>query len=223
MSLYREGESARFSDFDFELAQRFADAATIAIENARTREELRELGRRDELTGLLNRRGFNALLAEALEAAPASPVSLVLLDLDDFKSVNDRHGHVTGDDVLIAVARTLEQAAEPVGAVCRIGGDEFAVILRDVGVAAPPWPARWPVRRSRRWWSPFQAVRSVRRRASASPGPTLCCRRQPSTCSVRRTERCMRRSPSPSRSGFGSLPNRPPERVRHGPRPSWSR
>ena len=136
MSLYREGERARFSDFDFELAQRFADAATIAIENARTREELRELGRRDELTGLLNRRGFNALLAEALEAAPASPVALVLIDLDDFKSVNDRHGHVTGDDVLIAVARTLELAAEGVGAVCRIGGDEFAVILRDVGVAA---------------------------------------------------------------------------------------
>ena len=74
MSLYREGERARFSDFDFELAQRFADAATIAIENARTREELRESGGATSRTGgLLNRRGFNALLAEALEAAPALP------------------------------------------------------------------------------------------------------------------------------------------------------
>jgi diguanylate cyclase (GGDEF)-like protein len=134
MSLYREGEHASFSEFDFELAQRFADAATIAIENARTREELRELGRRDELTGLLNRRGFNGLLAEALEEVPGSSVSLVLVDLDDFKSVNDRHGHVTGDDVLVAVARTIESAAGA-GAVCRVGGDEFAVILRDTTAA----------------------------------------------------------------------------------------
>ena len=67
MSLYREGDGSTFSSLDFELAQRFADAATIAIENARTRAELRELSRRDELTGLLNRRGFNELLAAALE------------------------------------------------------------------------------------------------------------------------------------------------------------
>lgn len=133
LSLYREGEGASFSDFDFELAQRFADAATIAIENARTRDELRELGRRDELTGLFNRRGFNTLLAEALADA-SSPVALVLVDLDDFKSVNDCHGHVSGDDVLIAVARTIERSSGA-GAVCRIGGDEFAVILRDTTTA----------------------------------------------------------------------------------------
>jgi diguanylate cyclase (GGDEF)-like protein len=131
MSLYREGEGATFSDFDFELAQRFADAATIAIENARTREELRELGRRDELTGLLNRRGFNGLLADALRDAATSPVSVVLVDLDEFKSVNDKYGHVSGDEVLVAVARTIEGSALS-GSVCRIGGDEFAVILRDM-------------------------------------------------------------------------------------------
>jgi diguanylate cyclase (GGDEF)-like protein len=134
MSLYREGEHASFSDFDFELAQRFADAATIAIENARAREELRELGRRDELTGLLNRRGFNGLLAEAFEEVAVSPVSLVLVDLDEFKSVNDMHGHVTGDEVLVSVARTIERSVGDSGAVCRIGGDEFAVILRDTKV-----------------------------------------------------------------------------------------
>jgi diguanylate cyclase (GGDEF)-like protein len=128
MSLYREGESACFSEFDFELAQRFADAATIAIENARTREELRELGRRDELTGLLNRRGFNELLGDALREPPTS---LVLADLDNFKSVNDMHGHVTGDEVLVSVARSIERAIGAVGSVCRIGGDEFAVILPD--------------------------------------------------------------------------------------------
>jgi diguanylate cyclase (GGDEF)-like protein len=126
MSLYREGDGATFSEFDFELAQRFADAATIAIENARTREELRELGRRDELTGLLNRRGFNELLTDALREPP---VSLVLLDLDEFKAVNDMHGHVTGDEVLACVARSIEHAVGDAGTVCRMGGDEFAVIL----------------------------------------------------------------------------------------------
>ncbi len=116
MSLYREGDGSNFSSLDFELAQRFADAATIAIENARTRAELRELGRRDELTGLLNRRGFNELLAAALDEAAAKPVSLVLLDLDDFKSVNDEHGHLCGDDVLAEVARVLSAAVGGAGA-----------------------------------------------------------------------------------------------------------
>src|SRR5436309_15204984 len=134
MSLYREGEDASFSEFDFELAQRFADAATIAIENARTRAELRELGRRDELTGLFNRRGFNELLAAALANELHAPVALVLADLDDFKSVNDQHGHLCGDDVLAEVAGVLRDAVGGRGQVCRLGGDEFAVILTSAGM-----------------------------------------------------------------------------------------
>jgi diguanylate cyclase (GGDEF)-like protein len=134
MSLYREGEGATFSDFDFELAQRFADAATIAIENARTRAELRELGRRDELTGLFNRRGFNELLGRALSDPAQAPVGLVLVDLDDFKSVNDEHGHLCGDDVLAEVAGVLRDAVGGSGQVCRLGGDEFAVILSSAGL-----------------------------------------------------------------------------------------
>jgi diguanylate cyclase (GGDEF)-like protein len=129
MSLYREGDGSNFTSLDFELAQRFADAATIAIENARTRAELRELSRRDELTGLLNRRGFNDLFAAALENSAEQHVSLVLIDLDDFKSVNDEHGHLCGDDVLAEVARVLSAAVGGAGPVCRLGGDEFAVIL----------------------------------------------------------------------------------------------
>lgn len=135
MSLYREGPGACFSKFDFELAQRFADAATIAIENARARQELRALVRRDELTGLYNRRGFNELLARALVDADRKAVALVLVDLDDFKSVNDRHGHVSGDEVLTDVARRLTRAVDALGPVCRLGGDEFAVILEGVGAS----------------------------------------------------------------------------------------
>jgi diguanylate cyclase (GGDEF)-like protein len=129
MSLYREGHGATFSDFDFELAQRFADAATLALENARSRAELRELSRRDELTGVLNRRAFNEVLAASLAATGAEEsVALVLVDLDEFKSVNDRHGHLAGDAVLREVAARLESCAggHP---VFRLGGDEFAVVV----------------------------------------------------------------------------------------------
>jgi diguanylate cyclase (GGDEF)-like protein len=129
MSLYREGAGAMFSALDFELAQRFADAATLALENARTRKELVELSRRDELTGLLNRRAFNDLLATALAVhAGHESVTLVLVDLNDFKAVNDRYGHLAGDAVLQDVARRLEEAAGP-HAVFRLGGDEFAVLV----------------------------------------------------------------------------------------------
>lgn len=130
MSLYREGLGNTFSELDFELAQRFADAATLALENARSRSALRELSRRDELTGILNRRAFNEHLAASLaQAAPDEVIALVLVDLDDFKAVNDRHGHLAGDEVLCCLAERLEQAGAH-HPVFRLGGDEFAVIVR---------------------------------------------------------------------------------------------
>jgi diguanylate cyclase (GGDEF)-like protein len=137
MSLYREGEGSSFSDFEFELAQRFADAATLAIENARTREELRELTRRDELTGLYNRRGFNAFLTAAIENAARDDhcVAVVVVDLDDFKSVNDGHGHPCGDELLRQTASRLLGTSRGSDCVCRIGGDEFALVLANATVA----------------------------------------------------------------------------------------
>jgi diguanylate cyclase (GGDEF)-like protein len=137
MSLYREGEGASFSEFEFELAQRFGDAATLAIENARTREELRELSRRDELTGLYNRRGFNEFLTSALADAVQSDqsVAVVVVDLDDFKSVNDGHGHPCGDDLLRQTAARLLGTSRGSDCVCRVGGDEFALILADGTIA----------------------------------------------------------------------------------------
>ena len=137
MSLYREGEGSSFSDFEFELAQRFADAATLAIENARTREELRELSRRDELTGLYNRRGFNAFLITALDDAVRQEhsVAVVVVDLDDFKSVNDGYGHPCGDELLRQTATRLLGTSRGSDCVCRIGGDEFALVLANATIA----------------------------------------------------------------------------------------
>lgn len=132
MSLYREGEGAAFTPFEFELACRFADAATLALQNARTRAELRERGRRDELTGLLNRRGFNELLATTLGRLgddEESAVGLLVIDVDDFKRVNDDHGHPCGDALLRHLARLLDDVTRHRDCVCRLGGDEFGIVL----------------------------------------------------------------------------------------------
>jgi len=131
MSLYREGEGAEFTPFEFELACRFGDAATLALQNARTRAELRERSRRDELTGLRNRRGFNELLAATLAETrdDEAPVGLLVIDIDDFKHVNDSHGHPCGDALLRHLARVLDDATRHRDCVCRLGGDEFGIVL----------------------------------------------------------------------------------------------
>ncbi len=97
-------------------------------------ESLRSLALTDPLTGAWNRRYFDAFLAAALDvdAHPSSsprPVTLVLLDIDNFKAFNDRFGHSVGDDILRRVASLLASAIRPTDRVCRIGGDEFAVIF----------------------------------------------------------------------------------------------
>ena len=95
--------------------------------------ELRLLATRDALTGLLNRRAFDALLTEEVDRARrlGHPLALVVLDLDHFKTINDTHGHPTGDTVLAAAARVLESEVRSIDRVARIGGEEFAVVLME--------------------------------------------------------------------------------------------
>jgi diguanylate cyclase (GGDEF)-like protein len=84
----------------------------------------------DALTGLANRRA----VIMALRAQPniARPVGVLLVDLDDFKGINDTYGHLVGDEVLQVVARRLSDAANAAGLAARLGGDEFAVLVHDV-------------------------------------------------------------------------------------------
>jgi two-component system, cell cycle response regulator len=116
------------------------DLAELAEENAALKREIcrlstyRALAFRDALTGLHNRRAFSDRLAEECARTRRQTeytFSVVLIDLDEFKSINDTLGHAEGDRVLVAVARFLERNTRAVDVCCRIGGDEFGVILPD--------------------------------------------------------------------------------------------
>ena len=133
-SLYREGEGRFFSDEEFQTAQRFADAMTLALVNAKTREQLLYLARNDYLTGCLNRRGFHEELGSVVASTTASSLVLLLIDLDDFKNVNDQHGHPIGDQLLRQVAEHLRAAAPEQAAVARLGGDEFAILFAPTSI-----------------------------------------------------------------------------------------
>jgi diguanylate cyclase (GGDEF)-like protein len=95
--------------------------------------ELREAAATDPLTGLLNRRAFAERFGHELAVARRTgrPFALVLLDVDQFKAINDRHGHAAGDAALVDLAATLTGTLRAVDTVARIGGDEFALLLPD--------------------------------------------------------------------------------------------
>ena len=131
LNIYRVGEDAAFSDEEFLLAKRFGDAAALAIDNAHIRARLEHQAETDALTGLYNHRAFHDRLRQELLRASAShdAVAVVMLDLDDFKKVNDVYGHGIGDHLLHQVADVLRASVRGTDAVCRVGGEEFAVIL----------------------------------------------------------------------------------------------
>lgn len=92
-----------------------------------------EMSRTDPLTGLLNQRGFRELTQREIARAERrrAPCTLLYIDIDGFKGVNDSRGHAVGDELLVDVARTLSSSARQVDVVGRLGGDEFAVLLSD--------------------------------------------------------------------------------------------
>jgi diguanylate cyclase (GGDEF)-like protein len=114
-----------------EALEALARRAGPAFANARRFEEIRRLADLDSLTGLHNRRSFHELLAREVARARRYErgLALIMLDLDDFKRVNDRIGHLAGDAVLAEVAERLRSVVRSTDLPARIGGDEFAVIL----------------------------------------------------------------------------------------------
>ncbi len=130
-----EGAAGELGAADLRLLATLAAPLAVAIENAALVARLADQATRDPLTGLLNRRGILDALDAALGAAP--PVSILLLDLDGFKRINDRHGHAAGDATLAAFASLLAASVGQEGVAGRLGGDEFLVVLpgADAGAA----------------------------------------------------------------------------------------
>ena len=114
-----------------------ADLCEIAREHALRAQEYRFLALEDPLTGLPNRRAFDDRLQQA--AGAGEDLVLLVVDVDDFKAINDRHGHEAGDELLGQIGRAMVEALRPGDLVARLGGDEFGVLLApraDVDAAA---------------------------------------------------------------------------------------
>ena len=131
LNIYRLGEDALFDDDEFELAKRFGDAAALALDNAQIRARLEHQATTDSLTGLYNHRAFHERLRKSLASASRSheAVSVLMLDIDDFKRVNDIYGHGAGDEILRGLAETLKDSVRTSDAVYRLGGEEFAIVI----------------------------------------------------------------------------------------------
>ena len=114
-----------------EVIEGFAALAALAIHRAQRHEELQQLALTDGLTGLANTRAFwESLHREVARAERFSlPLSLLVLEIDNFKKVNDAYGHLRGDEALRAVARTINCLSRAMDIGARVGGDEFALIL----------------------------------------------------------------------------------------------
>jgi diguanylate cyclase (GGDEF)-like protein len=138
LSVWREGdETPSFAPAEAQLIRRFATLAALAYANARQRDRLIEQARTDALTGLANRRHFHERMRAELARAGREDraLALIVFDIDDFKSINDRHGHPAGDAALRGFARILAEEARVSDIVCRIGGEEFAVLVPNTGAA----------------------------------------------------------------------------------------
>jgi diguanylate cyclase (GGDEF)-like protein len=121
-----------------ELARTMANEAAMALENARLYDTARDLADHDPLTGFLNHRSFHERLGEEIVRSGRSrdPLALLMVDLDDFKLVNDTFGHQLGDRVLVFAADLIRSTLRASDVAARYGGDEFAVILPATDLAS---------------------------------------------------------------------------------------
>jgi diguanylate cyclase (GGDEF)-like protein len=119
------------SDKELKMFTMLANQAGLAIENAQLYEMVKHRSHTDSLTNLWNHGFFQSQLSNEIERAQASqqPLSLLLLDMDNFKSLNDTYGHQNGDIVLIETGKILKESSRNIDYPCRYGGEEFAVIL----------------------------------------------------------------------------------------------
>jgi diguanylate cyclase (GGDEF)-like protein len=155
----------RFGAEDVRRLEELAERVAPAIENARRFREARQLADLDSLTGLHNRRYFYETLGREVDRAQRYQrrLSVVIVDVDGFKEINDRIGHLAGDSVLAEIADRIRQVVRSADIPCRVGGDEFAVIVPEAEVGQ----ARQLVGRIQRAVSSQPIARAGRVRVSA--------------------------------------------------------
>jgi diguanylate cyclase (GGDEF)-like protein len=165
LGIFSREPGVQFADDDLRALEELAERVAPAIENARRFREARKLADLDALTGLHNRRYFHETLAREVDRALRYQrrLSLVMIDVDGFKEINDRIGHLPGDAVLAEIADRIRQVVRSADIPCRVGGDELAVIVPEVEVGR----ARQLVGRIQRAVSSQPILRAGRVRVSA--------------------------------------------------------
>ena len=131
MLIFRYDSSQNFTKNDQHLVNIFAQHASIAIENALLFQKVQEMARQDEVTGLLNRRALNEIgeyeLARSIRLD--RPIAVAMVDLDNYKEINDNYNHLVGDKVLREISRLLREHVRNIDIVGRYGGDECVIIM----------------------------------------------------------------------------------------------
>jgi diguanylate cyclase (GGDEF)-like protein len=138
IALYGRATPEPFAEEDAQTLSSFAAQASVAIENVLLHQETRQLSITDGLTGVWNRRYLDLTLRKEIERAQrfGRPLSVLMLDIDRFKRVNDRLGHQRGDEVLVEVTRRMiDQLRASIDVVGRYGGEEFVVLLPETPAA----------------------------------------------------------------------------------------
>jgi diguanylate cyclase (GGDEF)-like protein len=147
MRLVERSKPRRFAEGELSFARALGEHAAIALNNARLYAQIEDQATKDGLTGLANHRHFYDRLAEELERARRTrqPVTLLMLDIDDFKRLNDTYGHPAGDEVLRTIGRLMQAELRKGGDLAaRYGGEEFCVILPAVAAVRPAGRAGEP-------------------------------------------------------------------------------
>jgi diguanylate cyclase (GGDEF)-like protein len=131
LAVYWRGRHQEVGNQELARIEELAVRAGPALENARRFREARQLADLDALTNLHNRRYFHETLGRECSRAHRYDrrLAIVVLDVDDFKAINDRIGHLAGDAVLASVAERVQSVVRSADIACRVGGDEFAVVL----------------------------------------------------------------------------------------------